>query len=280
MKQSHKLTDHQKIEIVEKYQTGNYTCVQLAELYSVCKSSIARLLHRRNIPVNNNQSQLQRKYSLDESYFNVIDTEEKAYFLGFIYADAYHDVKRGILTINLQERDKQILERFKSLLDFGGPLHFKEYKSKHPTWQDQYSLVIASPLISASLLKLGVIQCKSFTLQFPTNEQIPSSLIRHFIRGYFDGDGSSGMYTKKNGGVQFDASIIGNTDFIKSLKILLELEVGVNFQIINHHTTKGIINIKTNGRNQVFKFLHWLYDDSTIHLERKYNYLSKYAKSV
>lgn len=50
-----------------------------------------------------------RKYSLNESYFEKIDSEEKAYFLGFLFSDG--SVSKYSLNLSLAEVDKEILEK-------------------------------------------------------------------------------------------------------------------------------------------------------------------------
>ena len=67
-----RLNDKEKIELVEKYETGQFTCRDLSKQYGITSQAISGLLTRRKVRVNNNQSQLQKKYSQDENYFNKI----------------------------------------------------------------------------------------------------------------------------------------------------------------------------------------------------------------
>ena len=203
-----------------------------------------------------------RKYPLNELYFDNIDTEEKAYFLGFLYADGYNFTKRTRVLLGLQARDKEILEKLSSFLQPTKPLQFstKEYdRKKGRNSQDQYVLVINSRHISERLVELGCVYKKSLILKFPTEDQVPNYLLRHFVRGYFDGDGC----VEKKG-----ASLMGTLDFCKSLANIIKDKFNVNFYI----RTKG----KNNAAEACLKskaartFLKWIYDDSTIYLQRKY----------
>lgn len=44
--------------------------------------------------------------------FDIIDSQEKAYWLGFIIADGYLNVDRRMLRIKLGDKDKNHLEKF------------------------------------------------------------------------------------------------------------------------------------------------------------------------
>ena len=81
-----RLTHKEKSELFAKYETGKYTAVDLAKQYPVSSTAISALLRRHGYK-SQSQSELQRKYKIDETFFDVVNTEEKAYFLGFLYAD-------------------------------------------------------------------------------------------------------------------------------------------------------------------------------------------------
>lgn len=44
--------------------------------------------HKYNLPLRNDVEK-NKKYTCDSTFFNVIDTEEKAYWLGFLMADGF-----------------------------------------------------------------------------------------------------------------------------------------------------------------------------------------------
>ena len=184
MKQSHKLTKEQKIEIIQKYKTGNCTCVSLGKEYNMSHNGIRYLLVSNNI-VLKTMSQAKIKYSLNEHYFNIIDTEDKAYFLGLLYADGYNNEKENIITLSLQEDDIGILKTFNNFLSSNRPILSIISKKKNRKILSKLS--IRNKNISTNLSYLGCKQKKSFILTFPTTDKLPESLIKHFIRGYFDG---------------------------------------------------------------------------------------------
>jgi len=93
-----RLTHKEKTELFTKYESGKYTGADLAKEYPISLTAISALLKRHGYKAKS-QSELQRKYNIDETFFDVIDTEEKAYFLGFLYADGYNNTDRN--SVNL-----------------------------------------------------------------------------------------------------------------------------------------------------------------------------------
>ena len=205
-----------------------------------------------------------RKYTLNEFYFDVIDNEAKAYFLGFLYADGNHCVKKNRITIGLQERDKYILEEFNRMINSNRPIVFKskELLNKRKGFtncQNQYYLNINSKHMSQSLLKLGLFNNKTFILKFPTEDQVPEFLQSHFIRGYIDGDGC----VEKKG-----VSFMGTFDFCSKIKEIAKNKLNVNFYY-RFKCTYPISEFTLKNKS-ARTFLKWIYQDSTIYLKRKY----------
>lgn len=268
------LSDQEKIDISEKYKTGNYTCASLGREYGVSKTAINRLLRRRNIPICNDTSKTLRKYTLNEHYFDIIDTEEKAYFLGLMFADGYNDEIRGTFCISLLKNDEEILYKFASELDSNRPFQFSTtVKGNNVTRID-----INSKTISKRLSELGCHQKKSLTLKFPKIEDVPDNLLKHFIRGYFDGDGSFyTINTVKKTSTKSPCwspcvNITSTNDFIIKVKEIVDNNLDINSHI---HLTVKKESVQTRyfniyGRTQVYKFMEWLYRDATIYLQRKY----------
>lgn len=205
---------------------------------------------------------MKRKYTLDETYFDVIDTEEKAYILGLLYADGYNNQKRGNVVLGLQERDLPILNVIRKAIKTNKPIYLT--KAKNERHQNTCTISISSRLISNRLAELGCYQAKSTTLKFPTKEQVPDHLIRHFIRGYFDGDGSFSEAKLKTGRTQIQCSIVGTKSFCESVReIVREIGCGVCF------STKPNSKISYMAILSPRKFMNWIYEDCTIFLSRK-----------
>lgn len=271
---SKKLTDCEKVEIVKKYETDNFSMTQLAKEYGVSLQSISRFLKRRKIPLSKSAYDSRRKYTLNESYFDVIDVEEKAYFLGLLYADGYNNHEKGCIALSLQEEDKEILEKLNLLIESDRPLFHINERYKNTLHKNSYVLNVSSRHMSDRLNELGCTQAKSLILKFPTEEQVPSHLIRHFIRGYFDGDGCYTISTPKTRTTpQSSASIVSTEDFCISVGRIIDRFLHLNYKITKRFkdsetSTRSIV---ISGNHQAYKFIKWLFSNATIYLKRKFN---------
>lgn len=194
-----KLTNDSQLEICELHRKG-MSIKDLRVKYNIGNATLYRYLKRGNVTEPrcrkdynfNLNPKIYRLYNFNEKYFDIIDTQERAYFLGFLYADGYNNIKQGRIQIALQWRDFDILEKLQNNLKSNYIINcniFNGFK--------QCFLSINSRYLSNQLTKLGMLHKKSLILKFPTEDQVPKHLIRHFIRGYFDGDGCFGEYTRR-----------------------------------------------------------------------------------
>ncbi len=263
------MTDEQKIEIVSKYKTGKYTCAFLGREYSVSTPAICSILKIRGVSVNNNQSELQRKYSLDESFFNTIDTEEKAYFLGLLYADGCNYTVTSHVFIGLQVDDIQLLKQLNAIIKSNRPIKISPQTGKGS--KDIATLHINSKKISSDLTNLGCVRAKSLILEFPTEDQVPKHLIRHFLRGYWDGDGSIGIYRTQK--PYLKSNVVSTKTFCYGVQNIFKSIFDMDYAIVSkgkdHNILTGQISI-SNTINS-FRFLSWIYYNASIFMKRKYN---------
>lgn len=216
-----------------------------------------------------------RKYKIDETTFDEMNTEEKAYFLGFLYADGYMNDKAGAIVLQLAEEDGEILEKLNKIIKSSKPLQSINMDCKRKMGvnaQNGIRLTINSQQIYKNILRLGCEPRKTFTLRFPTTEQVPPHLIRHFIRGYFDGDGCLvGYFPSRGNGRQFqgDVKIVSTLEFVKEL-CNKSNEIGISTNITKRfRDDKNTYNYQLSGNLNVVKFIEWIYSDSNIFLKRK-----------
>ena len=270
------MTPDQINGVISLYRKGGISCCKVAKIYGVTSRAINYLLKRSGVKVEGDLSIVNRIYSLNQEYFDIIDTEEKAYWLGFLYADGYNNEKINLVCLALQDQDQKHVEKFKIALGYGGPIRVSRVSLRKPNNADMYVVTMRSRNLSQKLAKLGCFQCKSLTLQFPNQDQVPHSLMRHFIRGYFDGDGCfmvNKNYTKKRTLFKkFCASIASSCYFCEGVKKFLALNLGVSCQIRGEkkykHTTR---ELRVFNTEKVFVFLDWMYHGSTVYLDRKFN---------
>lgn len=223
------------------------------------------------------------KYGIDEEFFRKIDTEEKAYYLGFMFADGTISPERNTIKLSLKEEDKEILEKLKICIKSERPLfHIK----RNPSWKgsfkgskDSWCLDITNKFICQDIQNLGCTKIKTRTAKFP---EIEDKLLSHFIRGYFDGDGtitsSSPISNKQGRKSDVKWNIIGTEQFTRSVQnIMVE---NLDFSKTKLQKVKNVFYLEYKGGKQIDKIRKWLYNNSTIFLERKHNKFINYASDV
>jgi DNA-binding transcriptional regulator WhiA len=206
------------------------------------------------------------KYQINQDFLNEINTEEKAYFLGFFYADGYNNEKQGKLILSLNEKDKEILEKFNNLFyQSYHPLYKAKINPKQRRPNQMYSLCICNKKMSQLMKKWGAPQNKTFIIQFPF--WLEKSLWKDFIRGYFDGDGSLTKHQRKYPTPEFAINIASNHNFINTLKLVINELTNLDFKVCQRDT---ISLCWIGGNRKTQRFLDWLYKDANIFLQRKY----------
>lgn len=151
------------------------------------------------------------------------------------------------------------------------PLFLIDRRIQHPNWKIQYRLCVTNYNISQKLKELGCFQAKSLSLKFPTTNQVPERLLRHFIRGYFDGGGCFSLYKpKKRNSTYCEVGLVSTNSFCQSIQNITNKILNVYSKISDKHNN-GTKTFKITGHNNCNKFLEWIYKDSTIFLPRKFN---------
>ena len=100
---------------------------------------------------------------------------------------------------------------------------------------------------------------KSLTVKMPN---LRSDLIRHFIRGYFDGDGC--IYYANNERLRYEFSIVGGDDMLDAIND--QMQQDISKYEINHSKA---VKLSTANKNKIIAIYHYLYDNSNIYLRSK-----------
>ena len=206
---------------------------------------------------------MKSKSQVNDILFDVIDTEEKAYWLGFIYADGClsEDSRVGF---NLQPTDINHLIKFSNFLECKRK---PEIYIRPDNFSKRAQFAFRSKYMYQSLIKLGLHQRKSLNLSFPSKEQIPDKFLYDFIRGYVDGDGSLGKL-KKGTHYYPRLSLAGTYEFLDGL---------YNRTGWKRNTIRKIGNIyviEWQGK-YAKEYAHLLYDNSNVYLDRKYQLIQQ-----
>jgi len=188
-----------------------------------------------------------RQPNLNKNYFSVIDTEKKAYILGFIFADGYLESNERTVTLNIHKKDIDILYKIKEELNCGNEI-------RKSSTESCVRLYLSSMDLVEDLKKIGMTTNKSLTIPFP---KIEDKLCRHFIRGFFDGDGHVGK--------RQCALVIGSPLFYKGFSEQILKRFG---KTLYKNEMGNYSRVQLNRRDH--DIVKWIYNDSEIHLDRKY----------
>lgn len=239
-------------------------------------NEIAEFLNRSPKAVHVKKSRLGLKnepiYSYDRNKFEKIITEDDAYWLGFLYADGYvcHTEHSWWYGVELQDRDIGHLRKLNKYMN--GNMHIDTFYKKSPTSDNickMCRLAYYSKQLVINLVNSGCVQRKSKIITMPFGI-VPDELMRHFIRGYFDGDGSCGIYQhSERKHLRYPRAKItcGSHDFVNQLKEYLN-NVDIRCGIIT--SKEENYDMFFSGKDNVVNFLKYMYDDSHIYLDRKY----------
>lgn len=236
--------------------------------YNCTRPTLSKYLKKDGVEVKSNNY----RYSYNTELFKRVDNEQQAYWLGFLYADGYVQ-KRKRIELALAIKDIKHLEKYRDFVCPELPIETR----KISTGDKQFScvrVIVFNKILHANIISLGCTNAKSKTLTFPSTSQVPEHLLHHFIRGYFDGDGSVSLDISRN---NLHVSIAGTEKFLHDLNIVL-------FQNIPSYTLTKLhkpINcnmylLQKGGNKQLKGFYNYLYKNSTIFLERKKEVFSKF----
>lgn len=273
-----KISEEQIKLIVYEYLNNEKTNVSmLAKKYKTTFVVVKYWLKKNGVKIKRN-FYLKPKYTVNEDVFNNIDNEYKAYFLGLLYADGYNNETYNSVSLYLQESDKHIIDSFKSFLESDYPIHTQ--KQHGYGTKNLCGIRLTNKQISKRLAQLGCFARKSLTKRFPTEDQVPKYLLKHFIRGYYDGNGGCTLY-KTGKRIQAYMNITSSEYFCEELGKFFIENLNINSQTRSRFPLWSLSKtIIISGLQQTFRLLDWLYKDSTIYLERKYQKFLKIRDRV
>lgn len=255
-------------KLINLYKSGT-SLREMVKITGYSRGFLSKTLKANEVDIRDNTLN-SRKYNHIENYFENIDSEEKAYWLGFMYADGYITNNSFGFSINIIDKNHAI--KFNESLQANNPIH--EYKG---TGYSENSIMCRTLLTSAKtvndLINKGCIRNKTLQLKFPTEDIVPRHLMYHFLRGYMDGDGSINFH-KKGNYQAWQISFIGQKDFLNKIKDFFNK---TDLKL----STKDNITYQINftGNQQVKRILNILYHDATIYLDRKYEKYREFMNS-
>lgn len=275
----------EKVTIIKELFAQGLTSTMIANELGINPKNLNYYIKTYNIEVLNKF----RKYHSNDNFFDIIDSENKAYLLGFFIADGYLSENRRIC-LNNSIDDINILELFQKEVSLDSKIILSNKQKGAKFRKPQATIRISSNHMYNTLNKYGITENKTqssnFSFDFNT---IPKEVVHHFIRGYFDGDGSVSFY-KTNRTIFFNFSFVFNSlNFTNQISQIFEDKFSIQ-SVIRKHIGKTSnwfsmrFNYNRDRTNKIKEIYNWLYKDSTIYLERKRlkfnNYLEYRANSI
>lgn len=266
-------SEQEKQYIIKSYKEGK-SLRDLSSELGYARQTLSKLLKESEVAIRDN-TENSRKYSHNENFFEEIDTEAKAYWLGFIYADGYIQSKvenrSQQVGITLSAVDKGHLLKFKESLEATNPI--MDYVGSGYNVDGIFSkILLTSQKTVDDLKRHGVNEQKTYDLQFP--DFLRDDLVRHFVRGYFDGDGSINYQERYAN--KYKAYQIGFTGSLHMIE-------GINsfFGKKNKICKKGnAYYVNYAGVKQVNDFINIMYEDATLYLDRKYDKVQEFIENM
>lgn len=203
-----------------------------------------------------------KTYPVKEDYFDIIDTEERAYWLGYIVADGCVHSGGKRVSISSTGKDKAHLEKFKAAIESDAPL----YPGRGSGPKKEYSVIVHSGAFWRSLFLLGVVPQKTWTVK---PWQGPPELMRHYWRGVVDGDGWITYQPDKG---RYCVGLCGNKAIVAGFHNFAREHTGNETKIVQylkHKYTKPFFHIAYGSINATKKLAALLYEDTTVSLSRK-----------
>ena len=221
------------------------------------------------------------------NFFSSIETEIQAYLLGIIASDGSINLERHTVTLHINKIDKELFDLLKIISPNAYTQECKETESKATvrgkTVKNKGSirLSISSKILIEDLYKLGIEQNKTYK-EMLIPKQIPENLINHFIRGYFDGDGCITYSIRKPNpkNRELNYRVTGRFEICSKLSnILIDFQRYLSNTNISYIKRDNMYNLNTCSRNIIKQIYHYLYDNSSFYLSRKFNKFSYYVNT-
>lgn len=211
-----------------------------------------------------------RKYQFNESRFAQLESAEEVYWLGFLLADG--NVQPRSLRVELSNKDRDHLEKFKSFMSTEAPIK--------NTCKDCCKLLVCSTVLVQHLAKYGIVPNKSNVTYTPN--QIPSSLLGHFFRGVFDGDGwVTQRYNKYTTNYEISFSS-GSSQFINEIWDWITSKVGrrCGYLVDRKRDNQQVFQLQFGGNNIFQQIVNILYDGADVVLDRKWESIQRALETI
>lgn len=251
------LTNEQEKDICARYKNGE-TTIEIGNKYNLCDRTVAKILRKNNVAL---RKAIRRSQITRHDYFEIIDSKEKAYFLGWMISDGSivkpktRPDRSRIISLELKSDDRYILEMFAKQLG-ALPDIVKDFKKRSHS-----HIRFASEKMAEDLSNYGVVVRKTMANKLPV---LSNDLMSHMIRGYFDGNGTISI--DKRGIAHF--GFYGSEEVCTQIRDILAKELGFNRNKVSKSTC---FHVWYGGNGVALKLFNYLYKDCDVfYLKRKF----------
>lgn len=266
-------TSKQKQDILRMYTEESMSIAEIKAVYTTHAREISKIL--RDFGIDTSYYQPRRvNRNINKDFFEVIDTEEKAYILGLLMADGCVRYRReGQCYLTLELIDKEIVERVQKELNSDSKIYESHRKRDYIKNENStYTFSVTDEKLCNDLAKYGIIPMKTKKTDWLTQD-IPYDLRKHYLRGLFDGDGSIGCYNNR-----WSITLVNNhPEFLKEVGSWIEDLLGFKCPTISKTSTS--YRIGYTGK-KAKKLMKTLYRDNNIHIDRKQKLADQAIKDI
>lgn len=240
--------------VLNLYQNQNMSIRQISKKYNVSESVVKRILIKNNVKIKKHY-----KYTFNEYYFDNIDTNNKAYLLGFLYADGCIN-KNNVISFTIHQKDKEILEMYIKELQATNKIDYIKEKQ-------HVRISFCSKHMCDTLIKMGCGHNKTKSLSFPN---IKDEYKYDFIRGFMDGDGC--ICISNRGEYKYiNLSFTGTLEMMQELKVIFKVNNKISFY-------KNAYTLHIGKEKDVLRILKDIYNNAELFMSRKYYKYKEYIE--
>ena len=266
------ITEELKQEIIKYYLSQPMTLKQVEDKYELSHPTISKIL--TDIP-KYTKAKLNNP-NMKEHFFQEINCEENAYFLGLLISDGniFKDDtgRQASISITLNLKDEYILEKFKEVLQTNTSIGHDR--------RGCGQIAVRSNIMAEDLAKYGVVPRKSYNTYLP---QVPNQYMWHLIRGIFDGDGS--ILAKPNPNNDGHNRFLHSISFCGTHQLMDDISNYI-FNNLNlkqkptvyDYKDRQLSELKIQNKDDIYLFGTYMYQNATIFLDRKYKIFLDFKK--
>ena len=264
------ITEELKEEIIKYYLSQPMTMKQVEDKYELSHPTITKIL--KDVP-KYTKAKLNNP-NMKEHFFQEINEEAKAYFLGLLISDGNvfkdNTGRQASISITLDLKDEYMLEKFKEVLQAN--------TSVGHDGRGCGQIAVRSNIMAEDLAKYGVVPRKSYNTYLPL---LSKEMMPHLIRGIFDGDGS--IMAKPNpsndGHNRFlhSISFCGTHQLMEDISNYILENLGIKTAVYDYKD-RNLSELKIQNISNIAKFGYWIYRNSTIFLNRKKDIFNDFLK--